>query len=600
LIPAAPEADNSSSIMNIGDRIGDYEILDELGRGGMGRVFRVRHVIADRVEAMKVLLPDLLGRQDLAARFLREIKVLAALNHPNVAALRTAFTAGNQLVMIMEYVEGQSLAERLARGPIAQGDAIGYVGQVLDALACAHDRGVVHRDIKPANMMLTPGGVVKLTDFGIARSATDETITVAGTTTGSLAYMAPEQVNGEATDARSDLYAVGISLYEMVTGRRPFRADSDFHVMLAHLKEPPRPPIELQPSLSPAVNDIILRAIAKPPDERFQSADEFRQALGALPVLLSAPAQATDDLTRTAAGSRTDAGRQAPDRRPAPMDPPVSRAPPGAVPHTNAARLPARQPVATRSGHPLLFVALGAALVIVALVGTGLYLGRAEAGPDRTAPAAAAAGADAHADSATPARAAGDDPFRDPDSAAPATTPPPSGTVPAGEPTLTRPAAAAPGKAAAGTAPTRPAADRATPPPVPTSTAAPVQSQAPPAAGSPPDTSGAAGATVGSSDAPQPSPAHPPADAELEAIDGELDQLAVRASALASSLNRLREQQARQGLGLRADMVARLESMRVNLSRAQEAVDRGDAARAAKLHDAARRDIEALERFLGL
>ena len=228
-------------------RIGDYEILGELGSGGMGRVFRVRNVISDRVEAMKVLLPDLVGRQDLAARFLREIKVLAALNHPNIAALRTALTADNQLVMIMEYVEGQSVADRLAQGPIATADAIKYIDQVLDALSYAHAQGVVHRDIKPANMMLTPGGVVKVTDFGIARSAGDQTITVAGTTTGSLSYMSPEQVNGDATDPRSDLYSVGVSLYEMVTGERPFKADSDFAVMLAHLKQAPRPPIELQP-----------------------------------------------------------------------------------------------------------------------------------------------------------------------------------------------------------------------------------------------------------------------------------------------------------------------------------------------------------------
>ena len=144
------------SVMEAKKRIGDYEILGELGSGGMGRVFRVRNVISDRVEAMKVLLPDLVGRQDLAARFLREIKVLAALNHPNIAALRTALTADNQLVMIMEYVEGQSVADRLAQGPIATADAIKYIDQVLDALSYAHAQGVVHRDIKPANMMLTP------------------------------------------------------------------------------------------------------------------------------------------------------------------------------------------------------------------------------------------------------------------------------------------------------------------------------------------------------------------------------------------------------------------------------------------------------------
>jgi serine/threonine-protein kinase len=164
--------------MDPNSRIGDYEILDELGRGGMGRVYRVRNVISDRIEAMKILLPDLVGRQDLAERFLREIKLLAAMNHPNIASLRTALTVDNQLIMIMEYVEGQSLAGRLRQGPIAIGDALSYLDQVLGALHYAHERDVIHRDIKPANMMLTPQGVVKLMDFGIARSGGESVLTV--------------------------------------------------------------------------------------------------------------------------------------------------------------------------------------------------------------------------------------------------------------------------------------------------------------------------------------------------------------------------------------------------------------------------------------
>ena len=203
-------------------RIGDYEVLGEIGAGGMGRVFKVRNVISERIEAMKILLPDLAERQDLAARFLREIKLVAALNHPHIAALHTALTADNQLAMIMEFVEGQSLAARLAQGPVATADAVTYIDQVLDALDYAHARQVVHRDVKPANMLLTPQGVVKLTDFGIARSASDQSLTLTGTTTGSLAYMSPEQIRGEPTDARSDVYSVGISLYELVTGVRPF------------------------------------------------------------------------------------------------------------------------------------------------------------------------------------------------------------------------------------------------------------------------------------------------------------------------------------------------------------------------------------------
>jgi eukaryotic-like serine/threonine-protein kinase len=585
--------------MEINKRIGDYEILGELGQGGMGRVYRVRNVIADRVEAMKVLLPDLAGRQDLAARFLREIKVLAALNHPNIAALRTALTAGNQLVMIMEYVEGQSLAERLAHGPIATADALSYVDQVLDALAYAHGRGVVHRDIKPANMMLTASGVVKLTDFGIARSTTDETITVAGTTTGSLSYMAPEQVNGEATDARSDLYSVGISLYEMVTGQRPFRADNDFHVMLAHLKEEPRPPLELQPSLPPALNGIILRAIAKHPGARFQSAHEFREALAgvtargsATTVLISTfdQAAAVEDLGRPAsvswaspAGSSTDHPRTVLDTR-------TPVAPHAAVPHSSSGSTPGGQPVVMRSGHPLLFVALGAALVIAALVGTGLYLGRAEAGPGRATEAAAPADPAArHTPPAEPAAAEGSDAAPQPEGS----PGPPGGAGPAG------PAAA--GASLAAPTPSGPRSTVAPEPPQPAappagSERAPVQ----PAAA-------AAAAPAGGEQPAQPEPAQPatppaasPADAaELGAIEADLDQLAARAAAVTSTLERLEEQQARQGFGLRGDIVARHGSMRINLARAQEAVDRSDVGRAQKFRDTAQRDIEALERMLG-
>ena len=191
------------------ERVGDYEILGVLGAGGMGRVFKVRNVITDRIEAMKILLPNLAGRQELAERFLREIKVLAALSHPNIAGLRTAFTLQNQLVMIMEYVEGFSLGTRLEQGPLSPADALNYTDQVLQALNYAHQQGVIHRDIKPANIMVTPQGVVKLMDFGIARSASDRTLTATGTTVGSLYYMSPEQVRGEAIDARSDLYSVG-------------------------------------------------------------------------------------------------------------------------------------------------------------------------------------------------------------------------------------------------------------------------------------------------------------------------------------------------------------------------------------------------------
>ena len=244
----------------------------------------MRNVITDRIEAMKVLLPDLAGRQELAARFQREIKLMASLNHPNIAALRTAFTADNQLYMVMEYVEGTDHGRQAGERAIPVPDALNYIGQVLSAVSYAHQQHIIHRDIKPANMMLTPQGVVKLMDFGIARAGEERSLTMTGTTMGSLSYMSPEQVKGEATDARSDLYSVGVSLYEFVTGQRPFIATSDYSIMAAHVKETPKPPVELHPGLPAALNEIILMAIAKDPAQRFQTADAFRNALSSVPV----------------------------------------------------------------------------------------------------------------------------------------------------------------------------------------------------------------------------------------------------------------------------------------------------------------------------
>jgi serine/threonine-protein kinase len=272
-----------------GARKGDYLILGTLGAGGMGKVYKVRNTLSDRIEAMKVLLPDLSDQKDLADRFLREIKVLASLHHPNIAELRTALTIENQLVMIMEYVEGSTLASRLLQGPVRYADSLAYFDQVLAALSCAHALKIVHRDIKPANIMLTPQGVVKLMDFGIARSGNDLGLTMTGTTLGSVAYMSPEQVRCEPIDGRSDLYSVGVSLYETITGQRPYVSDNNFEIMQAHLQIPPTAPIELKRDIPLALSELILMAMAKDPAQRFQTADALRAALMSVAPSFGAP-----------------------------------------------------------------------------------------------------------------------------------------------------------------------------------------------------------------------------------------------------------------------------------------------------------------------
>ena len=279
--------------LQIGSTLGDYQIIGILGAGGMGKVYKVRNVISDRVEAMKVLLPDLANAPELADRFLREIKVQASLEHPHIAALHTAVRQDNQLLMLMEFVDGQTLEQRLKQGPIPVPLAVDYIGQVLSALEFAHAHGVIHRDIKPANMMLTPNGVVKLMDFGIAKASSDHKLTMTGTTMGSLYYMSPEQIQGAANlDARADLYSVGVSLYEMVTGKRPFDGDSQFAIMSAHLEKTPVPPVTLDPRLPQALNDIILMSVAKAPDARFQTAKAFRNALSSAVAAPTLDAQA--------------------------------------------------------------------------------------------------------------------------------------------------------------------------------------------------------------------------------------------------------------------------------------------------------------------
>ncbi|HEY3935812.1 MAG TPA: serine/threonine-protein kinase [Bryobacteraceae bacterium] len=268
--------------LSIGQTVGDYRVIGIIGAGGMGTVYKVQHLISDRIEAMKVILPDLIESPELADRFMREIKVQARLSHPNIAALLNALRIDNQLLMVMEYVDGATLHSQLRQGVLTTAAGTDIAIQVLNALAYAHAQGVVHRDIKPANIMFTSGGMAKLMDFGIARSLSDQHLTRTGAAVGSVHYMSPEQVRGGEIDGRSDLYSVGILLYEMITGVKPIDGESSWGVMNAHLTQIPRPPTVFNEQLPPALSLATLKALEKNPADRFQSALEFSEMLGTI------------------------------------------------------------------------------------------------------------------------------------------------------------------------------------------------------------------------------------------------------------------------------------------------------------------------------
>jgi eukaryotic-like serine/threonine-protein kinase len=295
----------------VGQRVADYEIVSLLGVGGMSRVYGVRNVISHRTEAMKVLLADLNAEPDLAARFAGEIRTLAALDHPNIAQLHTALQVGNELVMMMEFVDGLTLQQLARQAPLPLEQVVDYMHQVLAALSFAHNRGVVHRDVKPANIMITPNGIAKLTDFGIAKSKIQDELTRPGTTVGSLYYMSPEQARGGCTvDGRSDIYSVGITMYELLAGRRPFEDESAYVILHSQLTVVPPPPIEVNPLLPKPVSDLILQALEKDPAKRFQNAaafsDALRQATGiaATTPIESSPAFASGIAATQAVGAR--------------------------------------------------------------------------------------------------------------------------------------------------------------------------------------------------------------------------------------------------------------------------------------------------------
>ena len=586
-----------------GQHIGDYEILSILGAGGMGKVYKVRNVISDRIEAMKILLPDLHSNQSLADRFLREIRLLATLNHPNIAALRTALTHENQLVMIMEFVEGETLSNRIARAPISTSEAVNYADQVLSALSYAHKQNIIHRDIKPANMMLTPQGVVKLMDFGIARSSTDGTLTSTGTTLGSLNYMPPEQVRGESADARSDIYSFGISLYELLTGKLPFHSDSQYSLMTAHLNEVPAPPITLRDDLPASLNEIIMMAMAKDPAERFQSADAFRAALKTVPV--SPLPMAGTTVTPTPKPAATPKPSSATTLVETPLPPRISTvaAPPTPVPTPTPAAPVATAPqvppsVAARpsgSGRGV-WLALGAVLGVGVLIAAGIYIPRrvgTHADPNKAVfPANSGANA---SNATTPAPGTPEAPVVSLQSDQGSIKVGSDGSVSMSSPKGNIQVDGSTGSVkmsgkdgSLGGLPARTPGGGV-------SNALPAGTPGAGVANSSPKPfhDGAAQQDVAPATPPGPSPE------ELAKLEDEADKLNVRAAAASQSVDTLRQQQIAAGYNLRADIASAQERMQVYLSKGDAALKAHDATNAQKYFDLADKELDKIEKFLG-
>jgi eukaryotic-like serine/threonine-protein kinase len=273
---------HSGQMLNnlIGRSLGAYEIREQLGAGGMANVYKAYHPALRRDVAIKILAPHLVGDPLCRARFQREAHTIARLEHRAILPIYDVGEVHGLSYLVMRYVEGGTLADLIGARPLPLDRAVQLIGQVAEALACAHRQGVVHRDIKPANILIDRDGNALLADFGIAKLV-EETrqLTSTGARLGTALYMAPEQVLGHSIDARTDIYALGVVLYEALTGVCPFMADELLALALMHVHGPLRPPSLLNPAIPPALDRAIAWALAKNPAERFRSAESMGAAL---------------------------------------------------------------------------------------------------------------------------------------------------------------------------------------------------------------------------------------------------------------------------------------------------------------------------------
>lgn len=257
-----------------------YKVTEKVGSGGMAEVYKAYDPVLNRVVAIKTLHPQFAQEEDFIARFRREAQSAANLNHSNIVNVYDWGREGNTYFIVMEYLEGKNLKQLIEeKGALDASEAVGIASKVLQALEVAHQNEVIHRDIKPGNIIINPQGEVKVTDFGIARAGATSTMTQTGSIVGTAQYISPEQAQGATAEAPSDLYSLGVVLYEMLTGSPPFEGDSPVAVALKQVNEEPVPPRKLRPDIPKPLETVVMHALSKNPSDRYQDAAEFREDL---------------------------------------------------------------------------------------------------------------------------------------------------------------------------------------------------------------------------------------------------------------------------------------------------------------------------------
>jgi predicted Ser/Thr protein kinase len=531
----------------IGEQVANFRVLEKLGEGGMGVVYKAMDVQLERPVAIKMLTPELSRNPEIVERFRTEARAQANLNHVNLATLYAFLVHEGNAFIVMEFVEGENFEQLIRRrGPLPDEDAIPWFKQALLGVGAAHRMGIVHRDIKPTNLMLNRQGIVKVMDFGIAKVVGVRGATRTGMQLGTPAYMSPEQIQGRPIDVRTDIYALGITLYQMLSGHVPFEEGSDFEIMRHQVSTPPPAMIELHPYAPARYQQVVTKAIEKNPEDRYRSVEEFGAALERPESLATPVAAATLDAPKRTV-LETAAGRTYVTAAAAAQSQPATPAPMTPIP---AAVTPA--PAGGSKWNSRYTMAAGIIVVAAVLLGIVMFARKPSAAPISTVGGSAGAA-----------------------------LPQPQVEM-TGSGTLNVPGNGS-GPAGSGQQ-------------VSEHTQANVQ-QSPNKVKTKMTASNRTVPGGGTADQPPPQPT---VDMKLlQDLETENDHLESRAAAVESSLDALEQQMHQSGLGLRGDMVSARASMRTDMVKAKQALDGSDTDRARHYLDQANAEISKLERFLG-